>query len=454
MLACALITRLPLLAALGSERRELLGRPVALAPEPDGPQAIGDASGAAEAFGVRAGMGLAEALARCPALVLVPPDPARAEAIWERALRRLEGIGAAVEPGRAGEAFFATEPLQGLYGDTGAVLGRARRALAGEVAGRHRNAALAGGARGRRHDGALPASVRLGAGPGRLCAFAAASRARPRRPPPIADGLAARRLLASLPVAILRHGLAWPRQTPDGGAPSATGADRRDAELDQLDLPGTLERLGVRTLGELAALPAAAVADRFGELGLSALRLARGAEEPLHPRRPPAELCERIELPEAASGPQLERALELLVDRLLAAPARGARTLRRLRLEARLAGGGGWRTEVALRSASAEAERLRLALTPRLAALPAPAASLALRATELGPEAAGQTSLARSPREERRARLAEAVRQARAAAGRDAVLRVLEVDPASRVPERRAILAPFLGDDRGDDSSR
>jgi protein ImuB len=49
----------------------------------------------------------------------------------------------------------------------------------------------------------------------------------------------------------------------------------------------------------------------------------------------------------------------------------------------------------------------------------------------------------RDARERRRARLAEAVRQARAAAGRDAVLRVLEVDPGSRVPERRATLAPF-----------
>jgi protein ImuB len=35
------------------------------------------------------------------------------------------------------------------------------------------------------------------------------------------------------------------------------------------------------------------------------------------------------------------------------------------------------------------------------------------------------------------------VRQARTAAGRDAVLRVVEVDPGSRVPERRALLTPF-----------
>jgi hypothetical protein len=31
----------------------------------------------------------------------------------------------------------------------------------------------------------------------------------------------------------------------------------------------------------------------------------------------------------------------------------------------------------------------------------------------------------------------------RSAAGRDALLRVIEVDPRSRVPERRALLTPF-----------
>ena len=40
-------------------------------------------------------------------------------------------------------------------------------------------------------------------------------------------------------------------------------------------------------------------------------------------------------------------------------------------------------------------------------------------------------------------RLREAVRQARAVAGPDAALRVLEIDPDSRVPERRVVLTPF-----------
>jgi protein ImuB len=397
VIGCVLIPRFALLAALG-DRRELLGRPLALAPEPGGPQVIGEASGAAEAFGVRAGMRLSEALGRCPALSLVAPDAGLAESTWEEVLGRLEGIGAAVEPGRAGEAFFEVEALRPLWGGTEAVLARARRAVG--------------------------PPARLGAGPGRLCAYAAARRARARRPPVVVPAPATRRFLAGLPVGMLRERL------PD--------------KWESANVPETLERLGVRTLGELAALPGAAVADRFGEPGLRALRMARGEEEPLRPRRPREELAERLELPEAASGPQLERALELLVDRLLAHPARQGRGIRRLRLEARLAGGGGWRVEAAPRSASADAERLRLVLGPKLAALPGPATALGLRALELGDAAHEQPHLTRTERERRRERLAEAVRQVRAAAGRDAVLRVLEVAPRSRVPERRATLTPFL----------
>jgi protein ImuB len=199
----------------------------------------------------------------------------------------------------------------------------------------------------------------------------------------------------------------------------------------------------VSTLGQLAALPNAAIADRFGEAGLRALRMARGGSEPLRPRRAPEELVERLELPEAISGPQLERALALLVDRLLARRDRRGRTLRRLRLGARLAGGGSWRSVAALRRASADPERLRLVLLPKLDGLPGPAASLSLRALETGPPASDQASLDESALESRRRRLAEAVRQARAIAGKDAVLRVLEVDSGSRVPERRVLLTPF-----------
>lgn len=409
MIICALIPRLALTSALG-DRRELLRKPVALAAEPGGPQVIGEASGAAEAFGVRAQMRLGEALSRCPELILVAPDPVRAEVAWERSLRRLESIGAAVEPSRPGEAFFAAEPLRSLCGDPEAVLARARRALG--------------------------PGARVGAGPSRLCARAAAMRMRARRPALVVTDAGAPRMLAGLPVNALRGRLA--RRTSNRSDHAAPGREAEEAACIC-----SFERLGVTTLGELAKLPAEAIADRFGEPGLRALRLARGVEDPLRPRRPHDQIECRLGLDEAASGQQLERALVLLVERLLAHPARAGRMIRRLRIEARLAGDGGWRCEVVLRSASTSSERLTLALTPRLAELPGPAAWLGLRALELGPEAGEQEALARSPADERRGRLAEAVRQVRSAAGRDAILRVLEVDLRSRVPERRAILTPW-----------
>ena len=145
---CALIPRLSLSSAL-VDRRDLLSRPVALAPEAGGPQVIGEASGPAEAYGIRPGMRIGEALARCPSLGLIAPDPVRAEAIWERSLRSLETIGAAVEPSRPGEAFFAAEPLRALCGGPEAVLARARRALeptAGARVGAGPNRLGAGGA--------------------------------------------------------------------------------------------------------------------------------------------------------------------------------------------------------------------------------------------------------------------------------------------------------------------
>ena len=215
------------------------------------------------------------------------------------------------------------------------------------------------------------------------------------------------------------------------------------SRLELQALPEVLERLGIRTLGEVAALPSRAVAERFGHPGLLALDLARGRDTPLEPRRPPEPVSERLDLPEAASGQQLERALELLVARVLARRERRGRSLRALAVSARFVAGGTWRTAVTLRHASADAARIRLALAPRLVELPAPAESLGLEVEAFGPPAHDQGRLLDEAAAIRRGRLGEAVRQARQAAGGDAALRILDVDPDSRIPERRAVLAPF-----------
>jgi protein ImuB len=233
-------------------------------------------------------------------------------------------------------------------------------------------------------------------------------------------------LVSDLPVAALTGRL---------GLPEREGAN----------LVETLRRLGIGTLGELARLSPGHVADRFGPPGLRALRIARGEDELLVRTVHGAweELHEDLELPEGTAGSRLERALELLVDRLLAAPGRSGRTLLGLRLGAVLGDGGSWSVAQGLGRPTASARALRAVLLPRLAELPAPAVSLSLRAVGLGARADEQLELSRPGEESRRHRLAAALREIRAAQGADALLKVLPVDAASRIPERRAVLTPY-----------
>jgi protein ImuB len=386
-IACVAVPRFKLLAATGG-RRELLRGTVALAPEPGGARAVGEASEAAE--GVRSGMRLGEALARCPELRLLPPDPGAAAELWEDALRRLEEIGAAVESERPGEAFFAVDGLRGIHGGVKGVAAAARTAM--------------------------PMPARIGVGPTRLAAFAAGDSTIGRAE--------LRRFLADLPASILIPRLAPPQPPAE-------------------ELVLTLSRLGIRSLGSLAALPEADVADRFGPLGLHAHGLARGHDEPLRPRRPCEEVTASIDLPEACGGEQLERALRLLVDRLLAMPERRRRAVLALRLGAKLAGGGSWGEDIALSHPNASPEAMHAVLSPRLERLPAPAGTLTLRATSLCGCGGEQLELSCRGDEQRRSRLAEATRQVRALQGPEALLKILDVDSTSRVPERRTALTSF-----------
>jgi protein ImuB len=382
-----------------SPGRVLLGRALALAPSLGGEQRVGEVSGAAEARGVTAGMALGEALARCPDLILLPPDPVAVAEAWEGVLRSLEAIGAAVEPTRPGLACFAADGLRGLHGSDEATIAAAAHA------GRY----PFGGGR-----------ARVGAGPTRFCALAGALAVRSRRPV-VVGASEAHRWLAGRPVGLLCH------------------------RAETAALVPSLERLGVRTLGELARLGRPALADRFGAAGVLAHRLARGEDTPLRPRLVEERLCETMPVGDAGSGPALERVLGVLLDRLLARPERRGRSLCAVTLSARLIAGGAWRERAVLRQPLCDRERIWLALSVRLRLLPAPAAELGLTVERFAPVQGEQSSLLDHDRTARAARLREAVTQMRAIAGQDAALRAVCVDPGSRIPERRVLLTPAPG---------
>jgi protein ImuB len=106
-------------------------------------------------------------------------------------------------------------------------------------------------------------------------------------------------------------------------------------------------------------------------------------------------------------------------------------------LSARLVERGTWCEPVVFRQALCDPTRLRLALAPKLALLPAPAETLSLAVQALGPAVGDQTSLLDGEQTARRERLRNTVEQVRQIAGPDAVLRLVAINEHSRVLERK-----------------
>ena len=390
MIACLSIPGFELKAAL-RKTPSLALRPAVLAPEPGGEPLIGPVTAAADAMGVQPGMRLGEALATCPRLVLVDPDPAAAEQAWEEVVCALEDAGFSVDPATRGIAYFDTRGVERLYGGLEPAL---RRALA---------------AVGPAWD------ARLGAAGRRFAALAAASVARPGQLLVVRDEEVGR-FLAPLPLTLLP-------------------LERQRYE--------ELESLGVRRLGQLAGLPGGAVAERLGPDGRRAWSLARGgAAAQVRGRRPPVELAETLAFPEAiANELTLRRALGALIETALARPERRDRFVRKVALTAVIVGGGSWRRTLTLREPSADGSRIRVALASKLAELPGPVIELRLELVELTEPAGLQLELLAAGAEDRR-RLSDGLRQVRASTGSGSVCNVVEVAPWSRIPETRALFVP------------
>jgi protein ImuB len=386
MVVATLIPRFSLLIALRRARRRP-DAPVALGPQPGEPPVVGPCTPAAEMEGVRAGLRVGEALARCPALELVTPDPDAVARASEEVVARLEALGAAVEPVEAGLACFASDGLERLHGGLEGVLRRTRATLP------------------------VGAGGLVGAAPSRFAAIQAARMADSRAPLVVRSEEVAE-FLAPLPA---------DRLPLDGRALAA------------------LDALGLVTMGQVAALPRAAALERLGFPGLRAWLLARGGEDtPLSPRTPPQPLEASFTFPEPIGARQaLDAAARLLLTQLAAAARGRGRAVRALVLRARLEGDGSWTASLTLREATADPDRLAAAALPRLAEVAAPVETLTMRADASGSLGGRQLTILSAAEEERERRVREAARQVRSSQGDDALLRAVEIEPWSRLPERR-----------------
>jgi protein ImuB len=150
---------------------------------------------------------------------------------------------------------------------------------------------------------------------------------------------------------------------PPGGA-AAFLAPFPVTALEIPELDDLLPRLGITTLGEFAALPAAVAANRLGAQGVLAHRLARGLDpRPLVPRQPAADLSVEWEFdPPAEQSEPVVFAAKALADQLQAGLAARRLACVRMRVQAVCEDGREiirlWRYD-GLLSAVAVAERVR-----------------------------------------------------------------------------------------------
>ena len=390
MVGCLLVSRFPLACEL-AEHPELAGLPVAVATD-DG--SVLSASPAAEASGVRPAQKLREAIGRCPTLAVLNGRPAHYQAQAEAILRALELVAFTVEPEAQGLAYVDLAELQTCSPSREAII-----------------AALLA---------CVPPALepRLGAAAARFPALLAA-RAAPAGGSMVVSEDELTGFLASQPVEAL---------------PVSAEMLRR------------LRLLDLGTLGELEALPRSALAAQFGTEGALAWELAHGtARSPLRRRPRLVQVVEwlRLETP-LVSHQAILAAWEQTLSRALRQPAFRGHAARQVELRGTTERGAHWERTVTFKEALADLRRMWAALRSVLdgAQFPAPLSELAVELKGLT-EAHGQQLALPDARSAMRERLEESLRQLKARYGYCPIGRVVEMEPWSRIPERRLGLIDF-----------
>ena len=426
------------LFALRSElarRPEIASLPVALvAPDTARPPRVWQVAPLARRAGVKPGMTVSQAIGLCPALKLCEPDPVHYDEQFARLVAALVTVSPVVEPVELGRVFVGTDGLEGLYGSPEGII-EAIQMRSAECGMRNLPNAECGmgnaECKDKRREANDPSlkfrnphsAFRIGWGRGKFVSWVAATRARPGSAVIVQPGEEAK-FLASQRLAVL--------------------------PLD-LDTHRRLLQLGVKTLGALVALPEEAVVSQFGRAGRRLWRLAAGlVSEPVVGRVVPEPIVAALTFfTPVGERDLLTHALDKLVDRALGDPRRSGWRVQVVRVHAELEHGASWLVQATLKDPSATREHIAAPLKTQLERSPPAGAveRLVIEFTAFAPGTAELQLFARdagaAARAGRRRALQSAAREIALRIRRPMLYHVIEVQPWSRLPERRYALIDF-----------
>ena len=408
---------IPLFALRCEEARrpELATQPCALLAH-DSTHRLWQVSPLARRAGAKPGMTVSQAIGLCPALRLCEPDPVHYDEQFAQVLAALHEVSPVVEPVELGRAYVGTDGLEGLYGEPEGIVEEMQLRIV-DCGLRIGNTGVESAI-----DNPQPA-IRVGWGLGKFVSWVAASRAKPGGAVIVRPGEEGR-FLSSQPLAVL--------------------------SLDP-DTYRRLRQLGLATLGQLAALPQEAVVSQFGAAGRRIWRLAAGeVVEQVMGREAPEPIVAAIAFfAPVADRPMLAHALDRLVERALKHPRRIGWRVQVVRVRAELEHGASWMIAATLKDPTADRDRIAAPLRTRLEQAPPAGAveRLTVEFTAFAPGTAELQLFARdasaAARAGRRRALRTALQEIQLRLKRTLLYHIIEVQPWSRLPERRYALIDY-----------
>ena len=205
-----------------------------------------------------------------------------------------------------------------------------------------------------------------------------------------------------------------------------------------------LHRFGLHTLGRIASLSSGPLLSQFGREGKKIYDLARGCDDtPLYPRKMEEVIEESVTLSSVTiSIESILVALEVLLRRVFDRIGRAGLGIRRLAVWTRTWNEEQWEKTVWFKEPAMNIKtavnRIRRVIEAN--PQPGPVEQTGLIITHLGYPGGRQVSLFREER--RQDHVIEDIRQLELRLGSPQVYQVKEVEPWSRIPERRYVLVP------------
>ncbi len=387
-------------------RPDLTPGPIALL-APQDARRLWQISRGARRAGVRPGMTVSQAVGLCPSLTLWEPDPVHYDERFSSLLLALGNVSPVIEPAELGRAFVGMDGLEGLYGPPEKQISAIERAIA-EITDQETKPAL---------------SARLGWAKGKFAAWVAATRARLGEVMIVTHEERAD-FLASQPIAVLQ-------------------ADP--------DTHKRLAQLGIKKLNDLYRLPETAVISQFGNEGRRMWALATGTVvDPVIGIAKPEPIVIEFDFPNpVADRFILIHALERLIERAIRHPRRSGWRVLEVIVRAQQENGTSWTARTTLKEPTADPDHIATPVKSRIeqASLTGTVTTIAV---ELAAFVRGTNELQlftrdanSSARAGRRRALRTAARQIRTRFKRTGLYHVVEIQPKSRILERRYALVDY-----------